>query len=50
VRDQARASAQATPSDGRDQTQTYERQSGGAYIDPTATEELGSGRPRRRGR
>jgi hypothetical protein len=50
LRDQARASAQATPSDGYDQTQTYERQSGGAYIDPTATEEFGTGRSRRRGR
>ena len=50
LRDQARASAQATPSDGYDQTQTYERQSGGAYIDPTATEEFDTGRSRRRGR
>jgi len=50
LRDQARASAQATPSDGYDQTQTYERQSGGAYIDPTATGEFDTGRSRRRGR
>ncbi|HEV3399126.1 MAG TPA: hypothetical protein VG693_07530 [Actinomycetes bacterium] len=50
LRDQARASAQATPSDGYDQTQTYERRSGGAYIDPTATEEFDTGRSRRRGR
>jgi hypothetical protein len=49
--DQARASAQPTRSDGGyQQTQTYQPQGGGAVIDPAATEEFGSGRPRRRGR
>jgi hypothetical protein len=50
LRDQARSSAEFTQSDGHEHTQTYEPQSGGAFIDPAATEEFGTGRPRRRGR
>jgi Conserved TM helix len=50
LRQQARASAQSTPTDGYEHTQTYEPQSGGAVIDPGATEEFGTGRTRRRGR
>jgi hypothetical protein len=50
LRDQARASAQSTPSDGYQRTGSYEPQSGGAFIDPGATEEFGTGRTRRRGR
>jgi hypothetical protein len=50
LRDQARASAQSTPSDGYQRTGGYEPQGGGAFIDPGATEEFGTGRTRRRGR
>jgi mechanosensitive ion channel-like protein len=50
LRDQARASAQSTPSDGYQRTGSYEPQGGGAVIDPGATEEFGTGRTRRRGR
>jgi hypothetical protein len=50
LRQQARASAQSTPTDGYEHTQTYEPQSGGAVIDPGATEEFGTGRTRGRGR
>jgi hypothetical protein len=50
LRDQARASAQTTRTDGYENAQTYEPQSGGAFIDPAATEEFGTGRTRRRGR
>jgi hypothetical protein len=53
LRQQARASAPSTPTDGYEHTQTYEPQSGGAVgavIDPGATEEFGTGRTRRRGR
>jgi prepilin signal peptidase PulO-like enzyme (type II secretory pathway) len=50
LRQQARASARSTPTDGYEHTQTYEPQSGGAVIDPGATEEFGTGRTHRRGR
>jgi hypothetical protein len=51
LRDRARASAaQSTPSDGYPRTGSYEPQGGGAFIDPGATEEFGTGRTRRRGR
>jgi hypothetical protein len=50
LRDQARASAQSTRTDGYENAQTYESQSGGAFIDPGASEEFGTGRTRRRGR
>ena len=50
LRQQARASAQSTPTDGYEHIQTYEPQSAGAVIDPGATEEFGTGRTRRRGR
>jgi hypothetical protein len=43
-------SAQSTPSDGYQRTGSYEPQGGGAFIDPAATEEFGTGRTRRRGR
>jgi hypothetical protein len=48
LRQQARPSAPSTPTDGYEHTQTYE--SGGAVIDPGATEEFGTGRTHRRGR
>jgi hypothetical protein len=53
LRQQNRASAPSTPTDGYEHTQTYEPQSGGAVgavIDPGATEEFGTGRTRGRGR
>jgi hypothetical protein len=50
LRQQARASAPSTPTDGYEHIQTYEPQSGGAVIDPGATEEFGTGRTHRRGR
>jgi hypothetical protein len=52
LRQQARASAPSTPTDGYEHTQTYEPQSGGAVgavIDPGAAEEFGTGRTRGRG-
>jgi hypothetical protein len=47
LRDQARASAQASASDGYERTGSYEPQGGGAFIDPGATEEFGTSRTRR---